>query len=136
MRYSIAVPGFILLSALSYGTLSAQDVGATVSLTGCLAREADGEEVEYLLEDAAGEEVTAAAIELVAGEGVSLEPHVGHTVEATGVVIPDDEGAGMEEQGEEEGAEEEAEEEGEDADEILVRVTELGHIAASCDGGR
>lgn len=123
----------ILLVAPGLSPAAAQEAGQELSLTGCLAQEAEesGEmemEMEYLLEQVTGEGIMADEAELVAGEGVDLAPHVGHTVEVTGTVIDEDEDEGAVQEGEEE---EEMEE-----DHLHLRVTGLRHISASCDQGR
>lgn len=115
------------LALIGFGPAAAQEVGDDVTLTGCLAEENDDGEVEFLLENGMLGETTFEEVDLVAGEGVDLAAHVGHTVEVTGVVIADDEGEDQDAEMEEEDAEGE--------DELSVQVAELGHIASSCEGG-
>lgn len=107
----------------------AQDVGETVALTGCLAEDDDGD--EYELRGVADDATAAEEIELMAGEGVNLANHVGHTVEAIGTVVADDDA-----EGEDDGAEDDAddmEDMADEDDDLHVRVTTLNHVAASCD---
>jgi tRNA A37 methylthiotransferase MiaB len=130
MRKLYLVPGLLILFAGNVGLAAAQDAEESIVVTGCLAQEEDGEEVEYLLENVAGELAAASEIEVIPGEGVALSDHVGHTVEVTGVVVADDD---EDEAGE---AEQEADEEAE-ATEVHIRATGLSHVAASCaEGGR
>ena len=105
---------------------SAQDVGETVTLTGCLAEDDDG--AEYELRGVADDVTGAEEIELMAAEGVNLANHVGHTVEAIGTVVADDD-----EDGDDDGAEDDAEDMADEGDDLHVRVTTLNHVAASCD---
>lgn len=121
------VLGFGLIDA---GHASAQEMGDTVDMKGCLASESEGGEAEYLLEHVAGTE--AEEIELTAAEGVNLAPHVGHTVEVEGTLLGDEEEEAEDNDGAEmeEGA---AETEGMDEDgDLHVMVTKLTHLAASC----
>lgn len=132
MRNLLTIVAAFAFTFLAFQPAAAQEAGSEVSLTGCLAQEEEaGEEVEYLLEGVAEEQSDADEIELLPTEGVNMAPHVGHTVEVTGTVVTEDE---------EEGEHEEAkgEMEAEEEKELHVRVSALGHIAASCDeeGGR
>ena len=121
MRHLTAVLAFLLAAVLGMRPAVAQEIGEVISITGCLSQEEDDGHVEYVLADS---DLEVEEIVLVPGEGIAMGAHVGHTVQVTGVVVADDE----EEH-------EEGEEEGEhDEDELHVRVAELGHVAASCDG--
>lgn len=110
------------------GFASAQEAHPTVALTGCLA-EADDGDVEFMLRGVESDEIADDEVELSTGEGVNLAPHVGHTVEATGLVI----GAEMDgDMGDAEGDHPDVDDAN---DGRYVYVTELSHIAASCEGG-
>lgn len=109
----IACAVFLMFLGLPATTAVAQEAGASVSVTGCLVAEEDDGETEYMLESFDAETVPVDEIELMAAEGVDLAPHVGHTVEASGVVV-DVEGES-------------------DESELQLSVTALGHVAASCD---
>ncbi len=111
MRRIVLVLALIVFALIDAGPTAGQEVGQTITLTGCLVQEDDDGEVEFLLENVSGAEVTAEEIELVPAEGVNLAGHVGHTVEVSGVVIADDD---------------------EDENELHIRVTRLGHRATSC----
>ncbi len=125
MRHTLAILGLILFGAAFTAVSAAgQDVGDSITLVGCLVQSEDGEHVEFGLENVEGDMVEGQEIELTAGDGVNFAPHVGHTVEITGVVMADDDDED----------EEEHEEEGEDddGDELPIRVDNVGHKAASC----
>lgn len=109
--------------------VAGQEVGAAVTLTGCLAQEEDEGGIEYLLEHVAADATSATEIELIPAEGVSLAPHVGHTVEVTGVVVADEDEAGEVEEADP------SEPEDDDAHELHIRVTALEHRSATCEGG-
>ena len=128
MRTRATLLGAAFLALAAFGPLSAQDVGETVTLTGCLvqedAEEGEEEEVDFHLvfED---EEVG-----LEAEADVNLGAHAGHTVELTGEVAMEDEEKGAE------ADEAEEAEKAEDVEEKLhLLVSELRHISASCDEG-
>ncbi len=122
MRGIVLVFGMIVFGLIDAGPTAGQEVGQSITLTGCLVQEDDdGAEVEFLLENVSGAEVTAEEIELVPAEGVNLAGHVGHTVEVSGVVIADDDED-----------EEAQEDEDDDENELHIRVTRLGHRATSC----
>ena len=122
MRPNVLVLGMIVFGLVEAGPTAGQEVGDSITLTGCLVQEdGDGGEVEFLLENVSGAEVTAEEIELVPAEGVNLAPHVGHTVEVSGVVISDDDEA-----------EHEDEDEDDDENDLHIRVDRLGHQATSC----
>ncbi len=108
--------------------VSAQAIGDAVTATGCLAQEEDDDGIEYLLTHASAEMAAFDEIELVPGEGVSLDGHVGHMIEVSGLVIADDdEDVDVEEPEEEVEPEEE--------NELHLRVTSLRHVSTSCDEG-
>ena len=130
MRNRIPMLVIMAFAAIGFRPAAAQEIGQTVSITGCLVQEDDDGEVEFLLEGAVLGQNAVAEVELVAGDGVSLAGHVGHTVEVTGVVVAD------EEEEEDEGEEAEEEDEDDDDDELHIRVSDLGHVAASCSDGR
>lgn len=124
MRPIVLVLGMIVFGLVEAGPTAGQEVGESITLTGCLVQEdGDGDEVEFLLENVSGAEVTAEEIELVPAEGVNLAPHVGHTVEVSGVVIADDD---------EDEHEDEDEDEDDDENDLHIRVDRLGHQATSC----
>lgn len=111
----------MLIAAWHVAPAAAQEVGEELTATGCLAQE-DGGEAEFVLTNAQVGEATIAEIDLVPAEGVTLAPHVGHTVEITGTVIADDD------------EDEDPEEQEADEDELHARVTAMSHVAASCEG--
>jgi hypothetical protein len=117
----------VLVAAIGAVPAVAQDVGETVSITGCLAQEDDDGESELVLTNGAMGETMFEEVDLIPGEGVNAAPHVGHTVEVTGVVIEDPDEADE--------AEEDEAEEDDDDDGLHVRVTGLRHVAGSCEGG-
>lgn len=123
----------LLFGLFQPGLAAAQEVGQSVTVTGCLAQEEEGGETEFLLENTDWE---AEEIELMAAEGVNLAPHVGHTVEVGGTIVGDDD-EGYEDDDGEAGMQEEAdeaEEEGMDeAGDLHINVAKLTHLAASCD---
>ena len=120
MRRIVLVLGMIVFGLVEAGPTAGQEVGQSITLTGCLVQEdGDGDEVEFLLENVSGAEVTAEEIELVPAEGVNLAPHVGHMVEVSGVVIADDD-------------EDEDEDDEDDDNDLHIRVARLGHQATSC----
>lgn len=125
--------GSLLFALALPGIAAAQEVGQSVTVTGCLAQEDEGGEPEFLLENTDWE---ADEVELMAAEGVNLAPHVGHTVEVGGTLVGDDD-EGYEDDDGEAGMQEEADEaEGEGMDEdgdLHISVTQLTHLAASCD---
>lgn len=124
MRGIVLVFGMIVFGLIDAGPTAGQEVGQSITLTGCLVQEdGDGDEVEFLLENVSGAEITAEEIELVPAEGVILAPHVGHMVEVSGVVIADDD--------EDEDEDEDEDDEDDDAD-LHIRVARLGHQATSC----
>ena len=102
--------GVLLFGLFQPGIAAAQEVGQSVTVTGCLAQEDEGGETEFLLENT---DWKANEVELMAAEGVNLAPHVGHTVEVGGTIVGDDD-EGYEDDGEAGMHEEadEAEEEG------------------------
>ena len=124
MRRLIPLLAMLIIAAWHVAPAAAQEVGDALTATGCLAQDDDGEP-EFVLANALRGEATVAEIDLGAAEGVALAPHVGHTVEITGVVIADDD----EDEDEEEGEEEEG-----DENELHARVTAMSHVAASCEG--
>ncbi|MFW6088219.1 MAG: hypothetical protein ACODAB_00610 [Gemmatimonadota bacterium] len=113
---------------LDAGLATAQDAEAahpTVTLTGCLDQ--DDDDGEFELEGIESEAIDGDEVALSVGEGVNLAPHVGHTVEATGMLI-------------EEGMADDVEDaddgypDVDDADDAgYVYVTNLSHISASCE---
>lgn len=124
--------GVLLFALFQPGIAAAQEVGQSVTVTGCLAQEDEGGETEFLLENT---DLEADEVELMAAEGVNLAPHVGHTVEVGGTIVGDDEGyedddgeAGMQEE-----ADEAEEEDMDEAGDLHISVTKLTHLAASCD---
>lgn len=135
MRKALLVPAVLVFVGLQSTMAEAQEIGATVSLTGCLTQETDAGETDLLLTNVASEVISAGEVELVAGEGVNLKPHVGHTVEATGTLVADEDDGAMEDDAE---AEEEDMGEAEPASddeesELVLKVTGLKHVSASCD---
>lgn len=121
--------GLTALSALTLApeAIAAQQVGENVAVTGCLEQEEDDDAIEFYFERIASPFEHLDEVELVPSAGLGLAGHVGHTVEATGLVIRD----------EDEGVEEDDddEDEDEDEDERVVRVTSLRHVAAGCQLG-
>lgn len=114
MRSIALILAVLALTAWDPGHVSAQDAGQALSLTGCLAQETDDDgETTFILADLVDAEISAETVVLIPGEDVNLNPHVGHTVEATGTV-----------------AEEEADEDA--VDKLHLHVIALSHIAASC----
>lgn len=140
MRKLLMIPGILVAFASSSALAEAQEADETIAVTGCLAQEADGEEVEYLLKDVTGELAAASEIEIIPGEGVALSDHVGHTVEVTGVLVADDAEDVVEAEAE---VEEEAEVGAEvvvaeveaEEDDVSIRATGLAHVEASCTEG-
>lgn len=127
MRHTLVMLTLILFgSAFTAVSAAGQDVGDAITLVGCLVHSEDGEEMEFSLENVEGDTAGGHEIELTAGEGVNFTPHVGHTVEITGVIMTDDED---EHEGDDE---DEDEHEDQDEDELHIRVDNLGHKAASC----
>lgn len=126
--------GISLIALTHVDVLSAQEVGQTADLTGCLAQEDEAGETEFMLENVGDSQ--AGEIELTAAEGVNLQPHVGHTVEVSGTVVSDDDEGAENDDGEaemEDEADEAEEAEGMDEDgDLHIRVTKLTHLAASC----
>ena len=121
---AVALPALLLVPS----TVTGQEVGDAVTFTGCLAQEEDDGVVEYLLQGVDPEATEATEIELIPAEEIDLAPHVGHTVQITGVAVADDDEDGH--------AEEEHEEEHEDEEhELHIRVTGMEHVSASCEGG-
>ena len=100
---------------------SSQAVGDAITLAGCLVQEEEDGAVEFLLTNVTGATIEAEKVELMAAEGVNLAPHVGHSVEVSGMVIGDDDD------------EAEDDDDDDDDDEALhMRVDKMGHKAASC----
>jgi hypothetical protein len=125
--------GVLLFGLFQPGIAAAQEVGQSVTLTGCLAQEDEGGETEFLLENTDWE---ADEVELMATEGVNLAPHVGHTVEVGGTIVGDDDEGYEDDDGEAgmQGEADEADDEGMDEDgDLHIGVTKLTHLAASCD---
>ena len=128
---------FLALAFLGFdsGLAAAQDAEAahpTVTLTGCLAQ--DDDDGEFELEGIESEAIDGDEIDLSAGEGVNLAPHVGHTVEITGMVITAEMASQMGEMGEmDDAAEDHPDVEDDDDDESYVYVTSMSHVAASCE---
>lgn len=128
---------FLALAFLGFdaGLATAQDAGAahpTVTLTGCLAQDDDDGETEFVLEGIESDAIDGDRVELSAGQGVNFTPHVGHTVDITGMVITAEMASQM---GGMDGAEEhpDVDDDGDDDDESYVYVTEMSHVAASCE---
>jgi len=119
----LALPFFAALGATP---AAAQEMGQTVSITGCLAQEEEEGETELILQHGMMGETMVEEVDLIPGEGVNVAPHVGHTVEVTGVVVADPDEADEQEQGEED----------EDSGGLHLRVTAVRHVAASCEGAR
>lgn len=113
MKTALLALAVLLLWSLP-GSLVAQDVGETITVTGCLASQDDDDGTEYVLQNV--QDSSADEIELMADAGVDFGPHVGHTVELTGVVVAD-------------------EDEDDDENEVQLRVSTMSHVAASCGGG-
>ena len=132
MRKTLLVPAILIFAGLQSNPAEVQEVGATVSLTGCLTEEMDAGESDLLLTNVASEAVSASEVVLVAGEGVNLEPHVGHTVEATGTLVADEDEGTVRDDGEDEIGEAEPASDDEGA-ELVLKVTGLKHVSASCD---
>ncbi len=116
---------------LDAGLATAQEAAhPTVALTGCLAQ-ADGEDDDagFVLESVDDEAISSDRVALAAADGVNLAPHVGHTVEATGMMIEEGMTDDMED----------ADEDHPDMDDVedasYVHVTSLSHISASCESG-
>lgn len=127
MRRMIPLLALPFLAALGVSRAAAQEVGQAVSITGCLAQEDEDGETELVLQHGMMGETMVEEVDLIPGEGVNAAPHVGHTVEVTGVVVADPDEADEQEQGEQ------AEED--DDGGFHLRVTALRHVAASCEGG-
>ena len=121
MRHITPLIAALAVVALTATPAATQEKPQEKSLTGCLAEETHEGETVYVLTHVDSEAVDAEKIALKAGEGVDLAPHVGHHVEATGSV------AAMESHGEmgEEGK----------SEMHAMKVTKLGHLAASCPEG-
>ena len=123
MRHITPLIAVLAFAAVSATPAVAQEEAQEVSLTGCLAEESHEDETVYVLTHVDSDAVDVQKVALRAGEGVNLAPHVGHKVEATGAV------AAMESHGEM----------GEEKSGMhALKVTNLGHIAATCpeDDGR
>lgn len=136
MRKFTALCLTLAFLGLDAGFATAQEAHPTVTLTGCLAQDDDDEEVEYELEGVDGDAVGTDEVELSAGEGVDLAAHVGHRVEATGMVIGGDLGMDHDADDEAAGADDEAYDgEGDEEEDAYVYVTKLSHVAASCESG-
>lgn len=129
-----------LLLALAFlgfdaGLAAAQDAEAahpTVTLTGCLAQDDDDGETGFELEGIASDAIDGDEVELSAGQGVNLAPHVGHTVEVTGMVITAEMASRMGAMNDAPEDHPDVEGEGDD-DENYVYVTSMSHVAASCE---
>jgi hypothetical protein len=81
MKASIAMAIFVMACVLSFGTRALpQDAPKEHSMTGCLAKAADG---SYSLTDV--DRVKNVAI---AESTANLAPHVGHKIEITGTATP------------------------------------------------
>ena len=125
MRTLAVTLAVVSLAAVTGTPAQAQEAADELVLTGCLAQETDEGETEFILRNISSEAIDAAEVDLVPGEDMDLSPHVGHTVEITGAIIPEAE--------DEMGMEEEAdtEEEGE----VVLQVKAMSHIAATCSEG-
>lgn len=82
-----ALFGTIACTLLAMDDAAAQEVGETVTVTGCVAQEVDEDDTEFLLTDAGGLVIDFEEIELSEDEDVELFGHVGHRVELTGIVL-------------------------------------------------
>ena len=119
---------------LDAGLAAAQDAEAahpTVTLTGCLAQADDDGETEYALAGFESDAIDGDEVELSAGEGVNLAPHVGHTVDITGMIITAEMAGQMGRM--DDAGEGHPEVEKDDDDESYVYVTSMSHVAASCE---
>lgn len=120
MRTTALILAVLAMAAFDFDHAAAQEADQELTLTGCLAQESgEGEEAEFVLSHLTGTDIMAETVELIPGEDINLEPHVGHTVEVTGTVAADDAEEGMAEESEEES-------------ELHLEVTALSHVAASC----
>lgn len=122
MRRLMLILAVLAFAAVDAGPATAQEAAQELTFTGCLAEAPDDAEVEYVLQGITGAEMDAEKVHLVAGEGVDLAPHVGHTVEITGTVEHTD--AEMEGEGEEKAS-----------GGTVVHVTGMSHVSASCSSG-
>lgn len=130
MRKLAALFFALAFLGLDAGFATAQEAAhPTVALTGCLAQEDNDGEAEFVLREIEDDAVSENEVELSAADGVNLAPHVGHTVEATGMMIDEDM----------DGDTDDAEEDHPDVDDAdyvrYVYVTKLSHISASCESG-
>lgn len=125
LKLCLAVVVFV---GVDVGLAAAQEVGQSLTLTGCLAQEDEDGQAEYLLSHVEGEAANAEEIELSASAGVDLAPHAGHTVEVTGTVMADDEDDADDDGADDDGADDD---DGDD-DELDLEVVELSHVDASC----
>ena len=124
MRRIIPSLALVTLVGVAARPATAQEVGQTVTITGCLAQSDEDGEMEFILENGMLGDRTIAEIDLIPAEGVNVAPHVGHTVSVTGVVVAEPD----------EMANEEEDEDADDMEEIHVRVDQLGHVSPSCGG--
>lgn len=114
---------------LDAGLATAQEAAhPTVALTGCLAQADDDDAAGFVLEGVDDEAISSDWVALTAADGVNLAPHVGHTVEATGMMIEGGMGDDMGDAGDEHPDVDAVD------DDSYVYVTSLSHIAASCEG--
>ncbi len=119
MRRLMLILAVVAFAAVDVGPATAQEAAQDLTLTGCLAEAPDDAEAKYVLQGITGAEIDAEKVHLVAGEGIDLAPHVGHTVEITGAVKAD--ASAMEGEGEEKAS-----------PGTVVHVTGMSHVSASC----
>ena len=134
MRKLVALFLALAFLGLDAGLAAAQDAEAahpTVTLTGCLAQADDDGETGYELTGIDSDAIDGDAVELSAGQGVNLAPHVGHTVDITGMIITAEMASQM---GAMNAPEDHPDmEDAGDDDESYVYVTSMSHVAASCE---
>ena len=141
MRRLVLVLGMIVFGLVDAGPIAGQEVGQPITLAGCLVQEDDdGDEVEFLLDNVTGAAAAAEEIELVPAEGVELAAHVGHMVEVSGVVIANEDDDADEDDADEDDEDDhdddDEDDDEDDENELHIRVTRLGHQAASCGNAR
>jgi hypothetical protein len=122
MRTKIMITATLAALILAPWDAAGQAPGDTVTLTGCLAQEEGEADAGFILQGVDSEITEATRIELSADEEVDLAPHVGHTVEISGVAVA----APAEEIDPEmpEAPEENA---------LHIQVAALQHVEASCE---
>lgn len=125
MRFMPPIIIALTVAALGVAPAAAQELGDKLTLTGCLAQDTVEMEPGFVLENVASDEVDAGSVPLVPTGELDMSPHVGHTVEVSGVVAAQP-AEGQAQQGEEPAPA---------AGEWILRVMELSHIAATCPEG-